>query len=207
MEQTSYISLWEFLFSGGFLTDFFIVILLVLGVAALYLFFSKYFYLKEIGSKEEDFLDNVADCIYDHRIEAAMDWCKRVVSPESRMIKKGLENIEKSSFELFLSVQNQREAEVAEIKRDIFKFELLAKIILLLGFLGAGMSFTAFFLGGKLDFGSEFFYASFLPFVVAVFIGMVVYGLDMILVSLIYKIETELKLKGNKFLEIVAEIK
>ena len=207
MEQTSYISLWEFLFSGGFLTDFFIVILLVLGVAALYLFFSKYFYLKEIGSKEEDFLDNVADCIYDHRIEAAMDWCKRVVSPESRMIKKGLENIEKSSFELFLSVQNQREAEVAEIKRDIFKFELLAKIILLLGFLGAGMSFTAFFLSGKLDFGSEFFYASFLPFVVAVFIGMVVYGLDMILVSLIYKIETELKLKGNKFLEIVAEIK
>ena len=207
MEQTSYISLWEFLFSGGFLTDFFIVILLVLGVTSLYLFFSKYFYLKEIGSKEEDFLDNVADCIYDHRIEAAMDWCKRVVSPESRMIKKGLENIEKSSFELFLSVQNQREAEVTEIRRDIFKFELLAKIILLLGFLGAGMSFTAFFLGGKLDFGSEFFYASFLPFVVAVFIGMVVYGLDMILVSLIYKIETELKLKGNKFLEIVAEIK
>ena len=207
MEQTSSISLWEFLFSGGFLTDFFIVILLVLGVIALCLFFSKYFYLKEIGSKEEDFLDNVADCIYDHRIEAAMDWCKRVVSPESRMIKKGLENIEKSSFELFLSVQNQRETEITEIKKDIFKFELLAKIILLLGFLGAGMSFTAFFLSGKLDFGSEFFYASFLPFVVAVFIGMVVYGLDMILVSLIYKIETELKLKGNKFLEIVAEIK
>ena len=207
MEQTSRISLWEFLFSGCFLTDFFIVILLVLGVAALYLFFSKYFYLKEIGSKEEDFLDNVADCIYDHRIEAAMDWCKRVVSPESRMIKKGLENIEKSSFELFLSVQNQREAEITEIKKDIFKFELLAKIILLLGFLGVGMSFTAFFLGGKLDFGSEFFYASFLPFVVAVFVGMAVYGLDMILVSLVYKIETELKLKGNKFLEIVAEIK
>ena len=207
MEQTSRIFLWEFLFSGGFLTDFFIVILLVLGVAALYLFFSKYFYLKEIGSKEEDFLDNVADCIYDHRIEAAMDWCKRVVSPESRMIKKGLENIEKSSFELFLSVQNQRETEITEIKKDIFKFELLAKIILLLGFLGAGMSFTAFFLGGKLDFGSEFFYASFLPLVVAVFIGMAVYGLDMILVSLIYKIETELKLKGSKFLEIVAEIK
>ena len=204
MEQTSRISLWEFLFSGGFLTDFFIVILLVLGVTALYLFFSKYFYLKEIGSKEEDFLDNVADCIYDHRIEAAMDWCKRVVSPESRIIKKGLENIEKSSFELFLSVQNQRETEITEIRRDIFKFELLAKIILLLGFLGAGMSF---FLSGKLDFGSEFFYASFLPFVVAVFIGMVVYGLDMILVSLIYKIETELKLKSNKFLEIVAEIK
>ena len=207
MEQTSRISLWDILFSGGFLTDFFIVILLVLGVAALYLFFSKYFYLKEIGSKEEDFLDNVADCIYDHRIEAAMDWCKRVVSPESRMIKKGLENIEKSSFELFLSVQNQRETEITEIKKDIFKFELLAKIILFLGFLGAGLSFTAFFLSGKLDFGSEFFYASFLPFVVAVFIGMVVYGLDMILVSLIYKIETELKLKGNKFLEIVAEIK
>ena len=207
MEQTNRISLWEFLFSGGFLTDLFIVILLVLGVTALYLFFSKYFYLKEIGSKEEDFLDNVADCIYDHRIEAAMDWCKRVVSPESRMIKKGLENVEKTSFELFLSVQNQREAEITEIRRDIFKFELLAKIILLLGFLGAGMSFTAFFLGGKLDFGSEFFYASFLPFVVAVFIGMAVYGLDMILVSLIYKIETKLKLKGNKFLEIVAEIK
>ncbi|MDO4763245.1 MAG: hypothetical protein Q4A00_02550, partial [Flavobacteriaceae bacterium] len=146
MEQ---ISLLELLFSGHIFTSVVLVGILLLGSVMLYFFFVKYFYLKEVNNQDNDFLANVADCIYDHRIEAAKDWCKRVHSPESRMIKKGLDKIEKSSFEMFLAVVNQREIEVLKMKKNLFSFEILSKIILLLGTFGTGFSLLLFFISGE----------------------------------------------------------
>jgi len=127
MKSIEQISLLELLFSGQILTNIFIGIILVLGIVILYSFFLKYFYLKDIYNKTNDFLANIADCIYDHRIDAAKDWCKRIISPESRIIKKGLDKIENSSFEMFISVVNQREIEVLELRKNLFKFGLLAR--------------------------------------------------------------------------------
>lgn len=200
------ISLWDFLFSGQILTNVFIGIVLFLGIVALYVFFLKYFSLKEIYYNENDFLANVADCIYDHRIEAAKDWCKRIITPESRIIKKGLDKIEKSSFEMFIAVVNQREIEVLEMKKNLFGFGLLAKIVILLGFLGTGIS-LAFSLMREDIFSNPNFYTSFFPMSIGALLGVVIFLLKMILLSFVHKIEVNLKIKGNQFLEIVAESK
>ena len=207
MKSIEQISLLELLFSGQILTNIFIGIILVLGIIILYSFFLKYFYLKEINNKADDFLANIADCIYDHRIDAAKDWCKRIISPESRIIKKGLDKIENSSFEIFVSVINQREIEVLKLRKNLFKFGLLAKIIILLGLFGTGVSLVSFFIENEVDFISEKFYTTLLPLSIGALLGLFIYILKIILVSLIYKIEVDLKTKGNKFLEIVAESK
>ncbi len=207
MKSIEQISLLELLFSGQILTNIFIGIILVLGIIILYSFFLKYFYLKEINNKADDFLANIADCIYDHRIDAAKDWCKRIISPESRIIKKGLDKIENSSFEIFVSVINQREIEVLKLRKNLFKFGLLAKIIILLGLFGTGVSLVSFFIENEVDFISEKFYTTLLPLSIGALLGLFIYILKIILVSLIYKIEVDLKIKGNKFLEIVAESK
>ena len=207
MKSIEQISLLELLFSGQILTNIFIGIILVLGIIILYSFFLKYFYLKDIYNKTNDFLANIADCIYDHRIDAAKDWCKRIISPESRIIKKGLDKIENSSFEMFISVVNQREIEVLELRKNLFKFGLLAKIIILLGLFGTGVSLVSFFIENEVDFISEKFYTTLLPLSIGALLGLFIYILKIILVSLIYKIEVDLKIKGNKFLEIVAESK
>lgn len=207
MKSIEQISLLELLFSGQILTNIFIGIILVLGIVILYSFFLKYFYLKDIYNKTNDFLANIADCIYDHRIDAAKDWCKRIISPESRIIKKGLDKIENSSFEMFISVVNQREIEVLELRKNLFKFGLLAKIIILLGLFGTGISLVSFFIENEIDFSSKIFYTTLLPLSIGALLGLSIYTLKIILVSLIYKIEVDLKTKGNKFLEIVAESK
>lgn len=207
MKSIEQISLLELLFSGQILTNIFIGIILVLGIIILYSFFLKYFYLKEINNKADDFLANIADCIYDHRIDAAKDWCKRVISPESRIIKKGLDKIENSSFEIFVSVINQQEIEVLKLKKNLFKFGLLAKIIVFLGLFGTGISLISFFMENEIYFISKKFYTTLLPLSIGALLGLSIYILKIILVSLIYKIEVDLKIKGNKFLEIVAESK
>ena len=207
MKSIEQISLLELLFSGQILTNIFIGIILVLGIIILYSFFLKYFYLKEINNKADDFLANIADCIYDHRIDAAKDWCKRIISPESRIIKKGLDKMENSSFEIFVSVINQREIEVLKLRKNLFKFGFLAKIIILLGLFGTGVSLVSFFIENEVDFISEKFYTTLLPLSIGALLGLFIYILKIILVSLIYKIEVDLKIKGNKFLEIVAESK
>ena len=127
MEKGNQISLWELLFSGQMVTSFFVVAMFVLAVVVLYSFFEKYLSLKSMDTEEDDFLDNIADCLYDHRLDSAKDLCKRISSPEARIIRKGLEKIDKSSLEMFVTIVNQRETEVIQLRKDLFKFSLLGE--------------------------------------------------------------------------------
>lgn len=49
------------------------------------------------------------------------------------MIKKGLNKMGKSSFEMFVAVVSQREIEVQEMRKNLFRFGLMANIIFLFG--------------------------------------------------------------------------
>lgn len=207
MKSVEQISLLELLFSGQVLTNIFTGIILFLGMIMLYSFFLKYFCLKEIGSNTDDFLANIADCIYDHRIDAAKDWCRRIISPESRIVKKGLDKIEKSSFEIFISVVNQREIEILELKKNLFKFNSLAQIIISLGIFGTSLSFISFFTREETNFLAKDLYNSLFPLSIGALLALVMHIFKMILVSSIYKIEVNLKIRSNEFLEIVAESK
>lgn len=205
MEKESQISLWELLFSGQIITSAFVVLILVLGVVVLYMFFDKYFFLKGVYG-EDDFVDNIADCLYDHRLDSAKDLCKRVSSPESRIIRKGLDKMDKSPFEIFITINNQVGIETLQMRKNLFKFSIWAKIIMLLGGLGTGLSLVFFFTEGSSDLFSEKFYVSFFPVSMGAFFAAVVYLLKLVLVSLTHKLELELITKGNKFLEIIEEI-
>lgn len=206
MKSEGQISLLELIFSGNIITSVFLGLIIFLGIIFLYLFFLKYFYLKSLN-KDEDFFDNIADCLYDHRIDSAIDMCKRIVSPESRIIKKGLDKVNASPFERFIAVVNQREIEMLGIKKNLSRFGLLARIIVLLGILGTGISLFSFFILGESDYYCIAFYNSFLPICVGAFWGMLISIQQIILVSLVSRVEENLKIKGNKFLEIVEEIK
>ena len=122
MEKGNQISLWELLFSGQIVTNVFLVVMFVLVVVVLYSFFEKYLSLKLLDTEEDDLLDNIADCLYDHRLDSAKDLCKRISSPEARIIRKGLEKIDKSSLEMFVTIVNQREIETIQLRNGYFYY-------------------------------------------------------------------------------------
>lgn len=206
MEQVSQISLWELLFSGQIITSVFITLILMLGVIVVYMFFDKYFFLKSASTEEEAFLDNIADCLYDNRLDSAKDLCKRTSSPQSRIIRKGLDKIEKSPFEMFITINNQIEIENLQMRKNLFRFSIWAKIIMFIGGVGTGISLIFFFTENTADFSDETFYVSFFPVSIGAFFASLVYLLKLQLVSSVHKLELELMTIGNKFLEIVEEI-
>ena len=207
MEKGNQISLWELLFSGQIVTNVFLVVMFVLAVVVLYSFFEKYLSLKSLDTEEDDLLDNIADCLYDHRLDSAKDLCKRISSPEARIIRKGLEKIDKSSLEMFVTIVNQREIETIQLRKDLFKFSLWARVVLFLGVLGTGISIILFFSEGFSDLSDERFYTSFFPVSIGALLGGLIYVFKLILGSLTYRIELALKMGENKFLEIIEEIK
>ena len=117
----------------------------VLAVVVLYSFFENNLSLKSLDTEGDDLLDNIADCLYDHRLDSAKDLCKRIPSPEARIIRKGLEKIDKSSLEMFVTIVNQREIETIQLRKDLFKFSLWARVVLFLGVLGTGISIIIIF--------------------------------------------------------------
>lgn len=64
-----------------------------------------------------------------------------------------------------------------------------------------------FFVDGAVNLGSENLYTSFFPVSFGALLALVIYVFKIILRTLIYRIEVDLKIKGNKFLEVVAESK
>lgn len=201
------ISFLEFLFSGSLSVSIVIGLLFFLGVLALYLFLYKYFYLKEVHNKNNDFLENIADCLYDHRIEAAVDWCKRVSTPESRIVRKGLDKIGKSNLsDLNLVMLSQQELEILRLRKNGFIFSFLTKFIFLLGFLGTGIGLVSFFMSGNIDLRSVLYYTSFFPICIGIFLSIIVLIFRFIINTILYNIIQDLKDKGNKFIEILAEI-
>lgn len=205
--KMSEISLLELIFSGDVLNNIGVGVVLSMGAVITYLFFCKYFDLKEVVQKEDDFLANIADCIYDQRIEAARDLCKREGTPEARIIRKGIKRIEGSVYEVFVAVNSQREIEVLELRKNLFRFGLFAKIMMVLGLFMTLVSLVSFFLEGQWEINQVGFYTAFVPMGLGLFFGMLICIFEVKLKSLMEKIELNLAEKSKKFLEIVAEIK
>lgn len=197
------ISLLELIFSGDKVLSILMSVEFLLAFYVVYLFFYKYFLLKEVYRKDKNFLENIADCIYDNRVDAAIDLCRRVDLPEARMINKGLKNMHKSNEELFILVGNHSEVEMLEIKNNEKIMSSFAIIMLMFSFFNT-------FVIVIYDFFNEVFLplqSILLPLSFGMFFGGVFYFFEWILASYISHRIIYLKKKRNKFLEIIADIK
>lgn len=200
------ISILDYILSSPFITSMWIFLQFLLAIFVVYSFFYRYFSLKECN-KEKNFLANIMDCIYDTRIESAIDMCKRVDLPEARIIRRGLEKIEKSSFEIFISMKNQRELEILEVKKGLSMFGFSAKFILLNGLLGTFIVYISLLLDGGDILNNPYFHTLFLPLLFGLFFAGVFYFFEWILVLMIDHIEIHWREKEQNFLGTIIDIK
>lgn len=197
-------SLWDLIFGGEIYTNIFISLCLVGGILMLYCFLQKYFYLKSFHQKNTNFIDNIADCIYDKRIESAQDLCKRTSSAESRMVAKGLLRIEKPFTEISSAVKSQRELEIAEIGKDLHRIAILPKIVFLLGIAGSFFSLVWFFWKDKeLAFQNPHFYTFAVPATIASILAIFGMLMNVVIRSLFQKAEIGIRNSSIRFLEII----
>lgn len=129
-------SLWEILTSGGFIGNVIMILIFLLGVLALYIFLERYFFLKRAAKETPNFLENIKDFVQEGKIQTAVDYCKTINSPESRMIEKGLARIGRPISDISNAMQNQGQLEVSKFEKNLNILASASGAAPMLGFLG-----------------------------------------------------------------------
>lgn len=135
-QQEQVFSLWEILTSGGAIGNIIMILIFLLGVLALYIFLERFFFLRRTSKETPNFLENIKDFVHEGKIQTAIDYCKTVNSPESRMIEKGLSRIGRPISDISNAMQNQGQLEVSKFEKNLNLLASASGAAPMLGFLG-----------------------------------------------------------------------
>lgn len=202
------ISLWEIFFSGGILGNAVIVTILIMGIIMLYIYFERSFLIKRESKEDADFLETIKDCIHEGRIEAALDLCESTDSPESRVIKKGLQRIGRPIADISGAMQNQGQTEVALLEQNLSVLSSISGAAPMLGFLGTVIGMLLSFLKMSATSGvlspkllTEGLYTALSATIAGLIIGIIAYILYNVLVTRISQFIVKLQTQSNDFLD------
>lgn len=129
-------SLWDIFFGGGLVSNIIMISIFVLGLLAIYIFFERYFFIQRASKSSSNFIENIKDFVYEGKIEAALDFCKMIDSPESRMIEKGLIRIGRPISDITNAMENQGNLEVSRLEKNLNILASASGAAPMLGFLG-----------------------------------------------------------------------
>lgn len=203
-------SLWDMLFSGGTIGNIFLVIIFILGILSLYVFFERYFFIERAAQGAPNLLENIKDCIHEGRIEAAVDFCKDIDSPEARMAEKGMSRLGRPITDISLAMQHQGQIEINHLLKRLNFLILTTVMAPMIGLLGtvAGIIVIFFKLTNtSADLLSNLMISGIynsLPAVAAgLTIGIVVYFLYYVLMTKVDEVKFKIQQYENDFLEAI----
>lgn len=134
---TQEFSFWQIMFHGNVFANIIMITVLALGVFSLYLFLERFFYIRRIRKETDPLLmRNIEDFLKDGRIEAAIDYCERQNTPESRMLERGISRIGRPIADINSAMESQAQVEVANMEKNLNLLAAVPSIAPMLGLLG-----------------------------------------------------------------------
>src|SRR4029077_1243644 len=107
------ISLWELAVKGGPI----LIPIAFLSVAALYIFFERYFTIKKFSKIDMNFMNQIRDHVHHGNIDAARSLCKVTDNPVARMVEKGLMRLGKPIQEIESAIENVGKLEIYKMEK------------------------------------------------------------------------------------------
>ncbi|SEQ28367.1 MotA/TolQ/ExbB proton channel family protein [Epilithonimonas lactis] len=203
-------SIWEFLFGGGLLSVTLVIILILLGIAAVVFFGQKFFALNRENQVDPYLLKNVNDLLNDGRVQSAVDFCRRDNSPESRSVEKGLSRLGRPVGEIASAMETHAQIELNKAEKNIGFLATLSGAAPMLGLLGGVMILASTFGGlSKTDtvisqnLLAADFYKALAPTVVGLIVGFLSYIFHNILVAKVDYLLMKIQFHTNEFLDII----
>ncbi|WP_379966780.1 MotA/TolQ/ExbB proton channel family protein [Epilithonimonas sp. UC225_85] len=204
------ISIWEFLFGGGLLSVSLIIILIFSGIAAILFFGQKLYALNRENQVDPYLLKNVNDLLNDGRIQAAVDFCRRDNSPESRSVEKGLNRLGRPISEISNAMETHAQIELNKAEKNIGFLATLSGAAPMLGLLGGVLILASTF--GSLSKTQTVvsqsvlaadFYKALAPTVIGLIVGFLSYIFHNILVAKVDYLLMKIQFHTNEFLDII----
>lgn len=135
------ISIWELITQGGW---YIMIPLAIMSVIAIYIFFERYFAIRQATREDKDFMDRIRDYIHDGKLEAARSLCQSSNTPISRMLDKGVARIGRPMDDISASIENVGKLEIYKMERGLSVIATISGAAPMIGFLGTviGMIMT-----------------------------------------------------------------
>ncbi|MGV4414721.1 MotA/TolQ/ExbB proton channel family protein [Chryseobacterium sp. T1] len=204
------ISFLEFLFGSGLTGTIIVILLIFLGLTALYFFVEKFLKLNRENRVDPYLLKNINDLLSETRVQAAIDFCRRDNSPEARSIEKGLYRLGRPISEISNAMETQAQIELNKAEKNINYLATISGIAPILGIFGSVIAFGSIFSGLAGSSNTETqqilaaqFYKALSPAAVGLFIGFFAYIFHNYLVAKVDYMLMKIQYHSNEFLDII----
>ncbi len=200
------ISLFHLLKEGGVL----MIPLLLCSLIMVYVFVERLMVIRKAGAVDDKFMTNIREQIVKQNIEGARATCKMSDTPVSRVIDKGLNQINRPYDFIEKSMENTGKLEVYKLERNLSILSTIAGIAPIFGFLGtiAGMIILFFNVqhqGFSLNAIAAGIYTKMVTSAVGLIIGLLAYVGNAYLNAQINKNVNRMEAASVEFLDIIME--
>ena len=126
----------ELMFSGGSIGTVIVIVEFVLLFFALYIFFERYFNIKQASAVDENFMNNIRANVSAGNLQAARALCQNTDTPVARMVEKGLARIGKPLRDIDAAIENVGNLEIFKLEKNLSTLASIAGAAPMIGFLG-----------------------------------------------------------------------
>jgi biopolymer transport protein ExbB len=201
-------SLADLYLAGGWV----MYIITLLSFIALYIFIERYLVLKKASKVDANFMNRIKDYMYEDKVEAAMQLCRKTDSAQARMVEKGITRLGRPLADVTTAIENVGRLEIHKLEKRFPTLATIAGAAPLVGFFGTVIGMIRSFYemslaGNSLDIStlSDGIYIALITTVGGLILGILAYfGYN----SLVVKVENvvfQLETTSTEFLDILNE--
>lgn len=201
------ISLWDLALKGGPI----LIPIALLSVAALYIFFERFFTIQRYAKIDLNFMNQIRDHVHHGNIEAARALCKATKSPVSRMVEKGLMRLGKPIKDIEGAIENVGKLEIYQMEKNMGVLSTIAGLAPMFGFLGTIFGVIKIFyeihLQNSLEIGtiSGGLYVKMISSGAGLLVGIIAYAGYQFLTHRIDRVVNQIEINAIEFIDLLEE--
>ncbi len=201
-------SLADLYMAGGWV----MIIITLLSFVALYIFVERYLVITKATKIDANFMNRIKDYMYEGKVDAALQLCRKTNSPQARMVEKGITRLGRPLADVNSAIENVGRLEIHKLEKRFPTLATIAGAAPLLGFFGTVIGMVQAFYemslaGNSLDIGvlSGGIYTALITTVGGLILGILAYFGYNVLVVKVENVVFQLETTSTEFLDILNE--
>jgi len=201
-------SLADLYLAGGWV----MIIITLLSFVALYIFIERYLVITKATKIDANFMNRIKDYMYEGKVDAALQLCRKTNSPQARMVEKGITRLGRPLADVSAAIENVGRMEIHKLEKRFPTLATIAGAAPLLGFFGTVIGMVQAFYemslaGNSLDIStlSGGIYTALITTVGGLILGILAYFGYNTLVVKVENVVFQLETTSTEFLDILNE--
>lgn len=110
--------------------------LALMSLVTVYIVIERVLSLSKAGKEDPNFMNKVRDYLHEGKLESAKNLCAQNVTPQGRLVEKGIERMGQPSLEIESAMETVGHLEIAKLERGASFLRLVARLAPMFGFIG-----------------------------------------------------------------------